>query len=77
MLILCCFLRQACYINGMFDDDNNLPQHGKKVLKDLSSLSVSELNYYLDELSQEIERTQAELKRKESYSSSVDSFFKN
>lgn len=60
----------------MFDDDNE-PQHGKKALKDLTNMSVSELNDYIDELSAEIERTQEELKKKENYSSSVDTFFKN
>ena len=60
----------------MFEDDDNLPQSGMKKQKDLTSLSVSELKDYIDELKEEQKRAEQELNKKENYSSELDNFFK-
>lgn len=61
----------------MFDDDDNLPKHKKQAQKDLSALSVSELNDYISDLKKEIERAERELGTKQNYTSEADSFFKS
>lgn len=58
----------------MFDEE--LPLKKKAPVKNLEPMSIDELEAYIVELKDEIERTQAEIKRKQAHKSAADSFFK-
>ncbi len=60
----------------MFDDENE-PRLAKKVLKKLDGMSIDELTAYVQEMKDEIERAQAEIKRKEAHMSAASGLFKN
>jgi uncharacterized small protein (DUF1192 family) len=59
----------------MFDDDID-PRTKKLVLKDLSTMSVEELQKYKDQLLSEAERVETVIKSKSDYFSEADKFFK-
>lgn len=58
----------------MFDDLE--PLKPKKVLKNLDPLSIDELKNYIDELKEEIKRTELEIARKTSHMTAASSLFK-
>lgn len=60
----------------MFDDD--LPLHAKKkqAPKDLSSLSIDELETYISDLKAEITRSEDEIRRKKAHHAAASSIFK-
>ncbi len=60
----------------MFDDENE-PRLAKKVLKKLDGMSIDELTAYVQEMKDEIERAQAEIKRKEAHMNAASSLFKS
>ncbi|MBL8637661.1 MAG: DUF1192 domain-containing protein [Alphaproteobacteria bacterium] len=60
----------------MFDDENE-PRLAKKVLKKLDGMSIDELNAYVQEMKDEIERAQAEIKRKEAHMNAASGLFKS
>ena len=60
----------------MFDDENE-PRLAKKVLKKLDGMSIDELTAYVQEMKDEIERAQGEIKRKEAHMNAASSLFKN
>ena len=58
------------------EDDDELPQHRKLPPKDLTPLSVAELNDYIAGLEAEIARTRAAISAKQSHRVGADSLFK-
>lgn len=60
----------------MLDDDFD-PKKKMQKLKNLEPMSVGELGDYIEALKAEIERTEAEMKRKKAYSAAASSFFKS
>jgi uncharacterized small protein (DUF1192 family) len=59
------------------DTDELDPIKKKPAKKDLSRMSVGDLNEYIGELKAEIARTEAELAKKEKARAGADSFFKS
>ncbi len=59
----------------MFDDELE-PQHQPKALKNLEPLSLDELKNYIQEMRDEIIRTEEEIKRKKAHMDAVSSVFK-
>jgi uncharacterized small protein (DUF1192 family) len=61
---------------GMFDDDlSRLKKPGQGV-KNLEPLSLDELKAYIVELENEIERSRAEIVKKEAHKNAASAFFK-
>ena len=58
------------------DEEDLLPRQKKPAKKDLSPLSIAELEAYIGELEQEIERTRGEIAAKRKQRSGADSLFK-
>ncbi len=58
----------------MFDEE--LPAKKKPQPRNLEPLSIAELEAYIGELNAEIERSQAEIRKKEAHKTAADSFFK-
>jgi len=59
------------------DADDLDPVKKKPVKKDLSRMSIGDLNAYISELREEISRTEGEIARKEKARAGADSFFKS
>lgn len=59
----------------MFDDEIE-PQKKMPTLKSLEPLSLDELSQYIEELKEEIARTEAEITRKKASMDAASSFFK-
>jgi uncharacterized small protein (DUF1192 family) len=59
----------------MFDDDLN-PLKPKKVPKNLHPMSLDELESYIVEMKEEIERAELEITRKKSHMNAVSNLFK-
>ncbi len=59
----------------MFDDDLE-PQKKPKTLKNLEPMSLDELNFYIQEMKEEIIRTEEEIKRKQVHMEAASSIFK-
>lgn len=59
----------------MFDDETE-PRLAKKAPKKLDGLSIDELYSYIEEMKQEIERAQGEIKRKEAHKVAASGLFK-
>lgn len=59
----------------MFDDDLE-PRKPKKTLKNLEPMSIDELNAYINDMKEEIARTEAEINRKKSHMTAASSLFK-
>lgn len=59
----------------MFDDDLE-PRKPKKTLKNLEPMSIDELNAYINDMKEEIARTEAEITRKKSHMTAASSLFK-
>ncbi len=59
----------------MFDDDLE-PRKPKKTLKKLDSMSVDELEDYIAELKEEIQRTEVEIGRKKAHMNAASTLFK-
>lgn len=58
----------------MFDEE--LPAKKKPQVRNLEPLSLDELRGYIAEMREEIERVEAEIKRKDAHKNAADSFFK-
>jgi uncharacterized small protein (DUF1192 family) len=58
------------------DEEDLLPRQKKPAKKDLTPLSVAELEAYIGELEAEIERTRAEIAAKRKQRSGADALFK-
>ena len=61
----------------MMDNDELDPIKKKPVKKDLSRMSVGDLNDYIVELRAEITRVETELAKKQKARAGADSFFKS
>jgi uncharacterized small protein (DUF1192 family) len=59
----------------MFDDDLE-PQKQLTTVKNLEPMSLDELSYYIEELKQEITRTEGEIVRKKASMDAASSVFK-
>ncbi len=59
------------------DINDDLPQNTQKQKQDLDPMSIEELNEYITELAEEIERVRAEIAKKEAHRSGVEALFKN
>lgn len=57
-------------------ENDDLPQNMPKPKRDLDPMSIEELNDYIAEMQEEIERVRAEIAKKESHRADVDSLFK-
>lgn len=57
-------------------ENDDLPQNVPKPKRDLDPMSIEELNDYIGEMQEEIERVRAEIAKKEAHRASVDSLFK-
>jgi uncharacterized small protein (DUF1192 family) len=60
----------------MFDDLDTTPQKQPKKPRDLSGMSVEELNRYIDDLDAEKARAATERDKKQAYKDSLGSLFK-
>jgi len=60
----------------MSADDEDLPRNRKPPPKDLSPLSVTELENYIGELEAEIARAKAEIDAKKGHRSGAEGLFK-
>ena len=58
------------------DINDDLPQNMPKPKKDLDPMSIEELNDYIGEMQEEIERVRAEIAKKEAHRSGVEALFK-
>jgi uncharacterized small protein (DUF1192 family) len=58
------------------DEEDLLPRQKKPPKKDLAPLSVADLEAYIGELEQEIERTRGEIAAKRKQRSGADALFK-
>jgi uncharacterized small protein (DUF1192 family) len=58
------------------DEDDLLPRQKKPQKRDLTPLAIAELEAYIDELKQEIERARAEIDAKKKQRSGAQSLFK-
>ncbi len=61
----------------MFTDDDLDPKTKKGKPRDLTDMSVSELQEYKADLAAEIERVEADIAKKEAHKSAIDSVFGN
>ncbi|NBP71922.1 MAG: DUF1192 domain-containing protein [Alphaproteobacteria bacterium] len=61
---------------GALEINDDLPQNMPKPKRDLDPMSIGELNEYIDEMHEEIERVRAEIAKKEAHRSGVESLFK-
>ncbi len=59
------------------DADDLDPIKKKPVKKDLTRMSIGDLNAYIDELKAEISRAEAEIAKKGKARAGADSFFKS
>ncbi|HPD82359.1 MAG: DUF1192 domain-containing protein [Alphaproteobacteria bacterium] len=59
----------------MFDDDLE-PKKQLNIVKNLEPMSLDELTHYIQELKDEIVRTEAEIVRKKAYLDAASSVFK-
>lgn len=59
------------------DNNDDLPQNIQKPKQDLDPMSIEELNEYITELAEEIERVRAEIAKKEAHRSGVEALFKS
>lgn len=59
----------------MMEDDDR-PQNVPKQLRNLDPMSIEELNEYIDEMKEEIERVRREIAKKEAHRAGVDSLFR-
>ena len=64
------------WLEYYLDINDDLPQNTQKPKQDLDPMSVEELNEYITELAQEIERVRAEISKKEAHRSGVEALFK-
>lgn len=60
----------------MLEEQDYLPQKKKPQLKKLDSLSIDELNDYIEEMKTEIMRVEGEIKRKKASADAASLFFK-
>lgn len=60
----------------MFDDDLE-PRKPKKVLKKLDSLSLDDLDAYIAEMKEEIQRAELEISRKKAHMNAASTLFKS
>lgn len=60
----------------MFDDDLE-PRKTKKVLKKLDSMSLDELDAYIEEMKEEIQRAELEISRKKAHMNAASTLFKS
>ena len=58
------------------DINDDLPQNMPKPKRDLDPMSIEELNDYIAEMQEEIERVRAEIAKKEAHRSGVEALFK-
>lgn len=58
------------------DIDDDTPRHQKPQPKDLTVMSIEALHEYIEELENEIARTQEAIKKKEGGRAAAESFFK-
>jgi uncharacterized small protein (DUF1192 family) len=58
-------------------EEDDRPQNVPKPKRDLDPMSIEELNEYIAEMQEEIERVRAEIAKKEAHRAGVDSLFKN
>lgn len=58
-------------------ENDDLPQNVPKPKRDLDPMSIEELNEYIDEMHEEIERVRGEIAKKEAHRAGLDSLFKN
>lgn len=65
-----------CYTFYMFDDDLEPRNKGPKKPKDLSPMSIDELETYISDMKAEIERCDGEIKRKKAYQEAASAAFK-
>ncbi|MGB0630787.1 MAG: DUF1192 domain-containing protein [Alphaproteobacteria bacterium] len=56
--------------------NDDLPQNMPKPKRDLDPMSIEELNGYIDEMHEEIDRVRAEIAKKEAHRSGVEALFK-
>ena len=57
-------------------EDDDLPKNAPKPKRDLSPMSIGELNEYIEEMQAEIERVRGEIAKKEAHRQGVDSLFR-
>ena len=57
--------------------NEDLPQNMPKPKRDLDPMSIQELQEYIAEMHEEIERVRAEIAKKEAHRSGVEALFKN
>lgn len=60
----------------MFDDDLD-PRKPKKTLKKLEPLSLDELQEYISEMKEEIQRAELEIGRKKAHMNAASTLFKS
>lgn len=58
------------------EDADDLPQHRKPPKKDLSPMSFEELDDYIAELEEEIQRVRGEIAAKQAHHDGVEGLFK-
>ena len=56
--------------------NEDLPQNMPKPRRDLDPMSITELQEYIAEMHEEIERVRAEIAKKEAHRSGVEALFK-
>ena len=61
---------------GAVEINEDLPQNMPKRKRDLDPMSIKELQEYIAEMHEEIERVRAEIARKEAHRSGVEALFK-
>ena len=59
----------------MFLDDDLDPKTGKGKPRDLTNMSVSELQDYKQDLEAEIKRVETDIEKKDSHKASIDALF--
>lgn len=57
-------------------EDDNIPLKAKKPKRDLDPMSIEELNDYIAEMLEEIERVKGEISKKQAHRAGVDALFK-
>ena len=61
---------------GTVEINDDLPQNTPKPKRDLDPMSIEELQEYIAEMHEEIERVRAEIAKKEAHRSGVEALFK-